>query len=73
MGRERSGIAGLLAVGQQGLAGATVDARSAPMGDGLSSYHDGVISAVNELAGKPGAAFPRRAVALPVGREITSG
>jgi hypothetical protein len=54
MGRERSGIAGLLAVGQQGLAGATVDARSARMGDGLSSYHDGVISAVNELAAAAG-------------------
>jgi hypothetical protein len=35
---------------EHGLAGATVDARTAAMGDGLSSYHDGIISAVNSLA-----------------------
>ncbi len=50
MGREDSGVAGLHAVAEQGLAGATVDARLARMGDGLSSYHDGIISAVNRLA-----------------------
>jgi hypothetical protein len=50
MGREASGVAGMHAVNAQGLAGATVDARTARMGDGLSSYHDGIISAANDLA-----------------------
>ncbi len=49
-GREDSGIAGMLEVNSSGLAGATVDARSAKMGDGLSTYYDGTISAANELA-----------------------
>lgn len=49
-GREEGGIAGLYMVETEGLAGATVDARSARMGDGLSSYYDGIISAVNAIA-----------------------
>ena len=49
-GREAAGIAGLQIVEKEGLAGATVDARLARMGDGLSSYRDGTISAVNALA-----------------------
>ena len=53
-GREDGGIAGLEMVEKEGLAGATVDARGARMGEGLSSYHDGVISAVNALAAAAG-------------------
>ncbi|MDH3644316.1 MAG: hypothetical protein OES38_19580, partial [Gammaproteobacteria bacterium] len=49
-GQDDSGIAGMLEVNASGLPGATVDARTAKMGDGLSSYFDGVISAANELA-----------------------
>lgn len=49
-GRDDSGMAGMVAVNAHGLAGATVDARSAKMGDGLSSYYDGVITAANDLA-----------------------
>lgn len=49
-GREEAGVAGLFQVEADGLAGATVDARTARMGDGLSSYRDGTISAVNALA-----------------------
>jgi hypothetical protein len=49
-GKNDSGIAGLEIVAAVGLAGATVDARSARMGDGLSTYRDGAISAVNALA-----------------------
>ncbi len=49
-GREGSGRAGLAMVESHGLAGATVDAHKAAMGDGLSSYHQGVISGVNALA-----------------------
>ncbi len=49
-GRGDSGMAGLTIVEADGLAGATVDALTARMGDGLSSYHDGVISAANAPA-----------------------
>jgi uncharacterized protein YunC (DUF1805 family) len=49
-GRDDSGMAGLAIVEADGLAGATVDAHTARMGDGLSSYHDGVISAANAVA-----------------------
>lgn len=50
MGARRSGVAGLLAVEADGLAGATVSALTSRMGDGLSTYKDGVISAANRLA-----------------------
>ncbi len=54
MGRENSGVAGMHEAGRQGIPGAAVDARLARMGDGLSSYHDGVISAANDLAMQAG-------------------
>jgi hypothetical protein len=44
----------MLLVAEHGLAGATVDARTSPMGDGLASYHQGVISARNVLAAAAG-------------------
>lgn len=50
MGRERSGIVGMIEAGNAGIPGATVDARFARMGDGRSSYEHGVISAANALA-----------------------
>ena len=50
MGRDDAGVAGLGPANDAGIAGATVDARTARMGDGLSSYHDGTISAANRLA-----------------------
>lgn len=46
-GMDDSGIVGLVMVETHGLAGATVDARYARMGSGMSHYHDGVISAAN--------------------------
>ena len=49
-GMDDSGMAGLTIVEADGLAGATVDARRARMGSGLSHYHDGIISAANSLA-----------------------
>lgn len=49
-GREDSGMAGLPIVNAIGIAGATVDARLARLGDGMSTYHDGIISAANDLA-----------------------
>lgn len=64
-GRDDSGIAGLALVEPEGLAGATVDARSARMGDGLSTYADGVISACNAGARASGvrAGMPAREAA----------
>ncbi len=53
-GLDDSGTAGLFIVEDDGLAGATVDARRARMGSGLSHYHDGVISACNSLAAARG-------------------
>lgn len=53
-GMEDSGMAGLTIVEADGLAGATVDARRARMGSGLSHYHDGIISAANALAAGAG-------------------
>lgn len=49
-GRDDSGMAGLPITNAAGIAGATVDARGARMGDGMSTWEDGVISAANELA-----------------------
>lgn len=49
-GRNDSGMAGLEITAAEGIAGATVDAHLARMGDGMSTYEDGIISAVNSLA-----------------------
>lgn len=53
-GRGDSGIMALDVVAADGLAGATVDARTARMGDGISTYEDGVVSAVNQPAERRG-------------------
>lgn len=53
-GKDDSGTAGLTIVEADGLAGASVDARSARMGSGLSTYEDGVISACNRIAAARG-------------------
>ena len=49
-GKNRSGLSALEAVEADGIAGASVDANTARMGDGQSTYFDGVISAANALA-----------------------
>src|SRR2546430_738523 len=49
-----SGIDGLPILDQMGMAGAAVAATSARIGDGLSTYNDGVISAINSLAASRG-------------------
>jgi hypothetical protein len=72
MGRDASGTAGLEPAADLGLAGATVSAHSARMGDGMSSYADGVISAVNRLAREAGVAVGmpcEQAAQLLLGRE----
>ena len=53
-GLDDSGVAGLYTVEEEGLSGATVDARYARMGSGLSLYFEGVISAVNAHAANKG-------------------
>lgn len=53
-GRDQAGTAGLALVEDLGLAGATVDARIARMGSGLSTWHDGIISARNVHAASIG-------------------
>ena len=53
-GRDDAGVSGLAIVEDLGLAGATVDARTARMGSGLSTWHDGVISARNVHAAAAG-------------------
>jgi hypothetical protein len=56
-GRDDSGLDGLRAA----IPGATVDVQTARIGDGLSTYHEGVISACNELAGARGVKVGQRA------------
>ncbi|MFZ2858046.1 hypothetical protein [Acidovorax sp.] len=49
-GKNNSGVSALAAVEADGIAGASVDANTARMGDGQSTYFDGIISAANALA-----------------------
>ena len=49
-GRDDSGMAGLPITAAEGIVGATVDATHARLGDGMSTYQDGIISAANTLA-----------------------
>lgn len=76
VGRERSGMAALAIVAAEGLAGATVDARSAAMGDGLSTYRDGVISGVNAPARQCGVVIgmaAEQAAQRLLGRSVNCG
>lgn len=50
IGKHRSGLTALEPVEADGIPGAAVDAMTARMGDGQSTYFDGVISACNRLA-----------------------
>jgi hypothetical protein len=61
MGLGESGIAGLAILQDAGVCAAAVAAMSARIGDGLSTYHDGTISALNELAHSRGVRVGMRA------------
>ena len=50
IGKNEAGLAALEVVVPDGIAGASVSALTARMGDGQSTYYDGVISAANQLA-----------------------
>lgn len=54
VGKNDSGITALEPSAEAGIPGASVDALTARMGDGHSTYFDGVISAVNRLAAAKG-------------------
>jgi hypothetical protein len=61
VGKNDSGISALEIVDADGIPGASVDARTARMGDGQSTYFDGVISAANRLAKAKGVAIGQSA------------
>ncbi len=65
MAKDRSGVSGLALLDGAGVAGATVSALSARIGDPRSTWADGVISAVNARATQVGVAVgqPARAAA----------
>lgn len=50
VGKNRSGLTALEPSAKEGIPGASVDARTGRMGDGQSTYFDGIISAANTLA-----------------------
>ena len=54
IGLENAGIASLAFLDQHGIPAAAVAAMSAEIGVGQSTYNEGVISAVNEVAKKMG-------------------
>lgn len=53
-GLDNSGVEGLDILEEHGILGATVSTDSARIGDALSTYHDGIISAVNARARRCG-------------------
>ena len=74
MARDQSGIAGLQALGRQGVPAAAVGALTAEIGDGRSTHRDGIISATNEAAerlgvrvGQPAAEAARLMLGAPRG------
>ncbi len=54
MGMDNSGIDGLPVLNEKGVAAVAVAASSARIGDPLSTYHDGICSAMNQLAAAKG-------------------
>jgi hypothetical protein len=56
IGIDDAGISRLPALQARGIAGATVDCNTALIGDGMSTWRDGIISAVNPLAAARGGA-----------------
>lgn len=68
VGVDRAGIGRLAALSERGIAAATVSAETARIGDGMSTYEDGIISFLNEpahsLGGRPGQAVREFVTAL---------
>jgi hypothetical protein len=64
IGMDGAGICRLPALDARGIAGACVSAFSARIGDGLSTYRDGFISALNETAQRHGGKIGQSAAAF---------
>ncbi|WP_133116365.1 hypothetical protein [Amycolatopsis antarctica] len=73
VGRDDSGINGLAILGEAGIAAAAVSVASARIGEGNSTYQDGVISFVNEIARERGvrAGDPARSAAKAMANGAT--
>ncbi len=56
IGIDRAGTSRLPALEARGIAGATVASDSAEIGDAISTFRDGIVSAVNDTAARLGAA-----------------
>ncbi|SDH12255.1 hypothetical protein SAMN05421505_111206 [Sinosporangium album] len=54
IGKNRGGIGGLFRCEELGMPAASISADSARIDDGLSSYHEGIVSAVNSVAAEAG-------------------
>ena len=64
LGFEHAGVAGLAILDKAGIAGATVGALTARIGDGHSTLMQGMLSEVNEAAYRLGARVGASALAL---------
>jgi hypothetical protein len=62
-GLDDSGIEGLAEMARHGLAAAAVSSASARIGDALSTYNDGIVSAANEPARSKGVTIGMKAAA----------
>ena len=63
-GIDGAGVSRLPALDARGIAGACVSAFSARIGDGLSSYRDGYVSALNATAARHGGRIGQSAIAF---------
>jgi hypothetical protein len=63
-GIDGAGVSRLPALDARGIAGACVSAFSARIGDGLSTYRDGYVSAVNDTAARHGGRIGQSTVAF---------
>lgn len=54
IGKARSGVAGLAILEEAGIAAAAVAATSARIGDGVSTWRDGIVSTTNAIAARRG-------------------
>lgn len=61
MGLDGSGVSGLATLDEHGIPGASVSVHSARIGDGVSTYRDGIVSVVNDTAAALGVRVGLRA------------
>ena len=73
IGIDGAGVTRLPALDARGIAGATVSAWSARIGDGRSTYEDGFVSRVNETARRLGGEIGMSARAFVEAMRIAAG